>query len=61
MPLVELSDITKIYHLGGERILDLFRRFHREGRTIILVTHDPEIAAVRRTGSRFATARSRRI
>jgi len=30
----------------GELILDMFRRFHKEGRTIILVTHDPEIAAV---------------
>ena len=30
----------------GELIIAMFRRFHREGRTIILVTHDPEIAAV---------------
>jgi len=30
----------------GELILDMFRRFHQEGRTIILVTHDPEIAAL---------------
>lgn len=30
----------------GEVILDLFRRLSGEGRTIILVTHDPEIAAV---------------
>jgi putative ABC transport system ATP-binding protein len=30
----------------GELILQLFRRLSREGRTIILVTHDPEIAAV---------------
>jgi putative ABC transport system ATP-binding protein len=30
----------------GEMILEMFRQFHREGRTIILVTHDPEIAAV---------------
>jgi putative ABC transport system ATP-binding protein len=30
----------------GEMILDTFRALHREGRTIILVTHDPEIAAV---------------
>jgi putative ABC transport system ATP-binding protein len=30
----------------GELILEMFRRFHSEGRTIILVTHDPEIAAV---------------
>jgi putative ABC transport system ATP-binding protein len=30
----------------GEVILQLFSRLSREGRTIILVTHDPEIAAV---------------
>src|SRR5512136_2704571 len=29
----------------GEVILELFRQLNREGRTIILVTHDPEIAA----------------
>jgi putative ABC transport system ATP-binding protein len=30
----------------GEAILELFRRLSKEGRTIALVTHDPEIAAV---------------
>jgi putative ABC transport system ATP-binding protein len=30
----------------GEAILDLFRQLSAEGRTIALVTHDPEIAAV---------------
>ncbi len=30
----------------GEAILQLFRNLSQEGRTIILVTHDPEIAAV---------------
>lgn len=30
----------------GEAILTLFRRLSQEGRTIVLVTHDPEIAAV---------------
>src|SRR6266487_2933180 len=30
----------------GEHILDLFRKLSTEGRTIVLVTHDPEIAAV---------------
>jgi len=29
----------------GEVILELFRRLSQEGRTIALVTHDPEIAA----------------
>lgn len=30
----------------GEIVLEMFHKFHEEGRTIILVTHDPEIAAV---------------
>jgi putative ABC transport system ATP-binding protein len=30
----------------GEAILDLFRQLSEAGRTIVLVTHDPEIAAV---------------
>jgi putative ABC transport system ATP-binding protein len=30
----------------GQAILDLFRRLSQEGRTIALVTHDPDIAAV---------------
>jgi putative ABC transport system ATP-binding protein len=30
----------------GEAILELFRELSRQGRTIALVTHDPEIAAV---------------
>ncbi len=30
----------------GEAILNLFRKLSSEGRTIILVTHDPEIAAL---------------
>jgi len=30
----------------GEAILSLFRKLSQEGRTIVLVTHDPEIAAV---------------
>jgi putative ABC transport system ATP-binding protein len=30
----------------GEAILQLFHRLSREGRTIVLVTHDPEIAVV---------------
>jgi len=32
--------------LTGEAILQLFRKLSQEGRTIVLVTHDPEIAAV---------------
>jgi putative ABC transport system ATP-binding protein len=28
------------------RVVELFRRFHRDGRTIAVVTHDPDVAAV---------------
>ncbi len=30
----------------GEMILEMFDQLHNEGRTVMLVTHDPEIAAV---------------
>lgn len=30
----------------GEMILDMFRELHRSGRTVVLVTHSPEIANV---------------
>ena len=30
----------------GEMILDLFRKLHEDGRTVALVTHDPDIAAI---------------
>ena len=30
----------------GEKILQMFDKLHTEGRTVMLVTHDPEIAAV---------------
>ena len=30
----------------GDAILQLFRKLSQQGRTIVLVTHDPEIAAV---------------
>ena len=30
---------------NGTDVMQLFRRLHAEGRTIVLVTHNPEIAA----------------
>ncbi|OYD06578.1 ABC transporter ATP-binding protein [Paludifilum halophilum] len=29
---------------SGDRVLDLFDGLHREGRTVIVITHDPEVA-----------------
>jgi putative ABC transport system ATP-binding protein len=29
----------------GEEILDLFAGLHREGQTIVIVTHEPDVAA----------------
>ena len=31
---------------SGHEILDLFHRIHDDGRTIVMITHDPGIAAV---------------
>lgn len=31
---------------SGEEVLGLFRQLHAEGRTIVLVTHDPAVAAI---------------
>ncbi|MCZ7641294.1 MAG: ABC transporter ATP-binding protein [Verrucomicrobia bacterium] len=42
----------------GEAILALFRRLSTEGRTIVLVTHDPEIAAVTPGASKSGMAGS---
>lgn len=30
----------------GELVLEMFRQLNREGRTVVLVTHDPDVAAV---------------
>jgi putative ABC transport system ATP-binding protein len=30
---------------NGAEVMQLFRRLHAEGRTIVMVTHNPEIAA----------------
>lgn len=32
----------------GEMILEMFRQLNRDGKTVVLVTHDPEVAAVTR-------------
>jgi putative ABC transport system ATP-binding protein len=28
------------------QVIELFRRFHRQGRTIVIVTHDPDVGAI---------------
>src|SRR5207244_7143648 len=30
---------------GGAEVMELFRRLHRDGQSILLVTHHPEVAA----------------
>ena len=41
------------------QVMELFRELHRQGMTVVLVTHDPNIAAVRRArGARSRTASS---
>jgi putative ABC transport system ATP-binding protein len=39
---------------GGLEILELFRRLHRDGQTILMVTHSPDVAA---GASRIVTMR----
>ena len=43
---------------GGLEVLELFRRLHREGQAIMLVTHDKEVAAA---ADRIVTMRDGRI
>ncbi len=31
---------------GGAEVIELFRRLHADGQTILMVTHDPEVASV---------------
>jgi hypothetical protein len=47
-PTVALSVHDGDWHdtATGEAILELFHQLHRQGRTIAIVTHDPEIAGV---------------
>lgn len=42
----------------GRRIMDLFREVHRQGMTIVLITHSPEVAAF---GDRQLTLRDGRL
>jgi putative ABC transport system ATP-binding protein len=43
---------------GGAEVMELFRRLHAGGQTILLVTHDQEVAA---TASRIAWMRDGRM
>jgi putative ABC transport system ATP-binding protein len=46
-PLLLLADepTGALDTASGQRIMDLFAELHREGRTVVLITHDPEVAA----------------
>jgi len=37
-------------HLTGHQIMELFKELHKEGRTIVMITHDIDIA---KNGSRI--------
>ena len=43
---------------GGHEVLELFRRLHAGGQTILLVTHDDEVAAA---GDRIVRMRDGRV
>ncbi len=45
-PRVILADepTGELHSEDRARVVDLFQRIHREGRTIVVVTHDPEVA-----------------
>src|SRR5205807_1688005 len=45
-PTVVLADepTGALDSVGGQEILELFRRLHRDGQTIVLVTHDAAVA-----------------
>jgi putative ABC transport system ATP-binding protein len=47
-PSVILADepTGELHTEDKERVLDLFKGLNREGRTIVIVTHDPDVAAV---------------
>ena len=43
---------------GGQEVLELFRRLHHGGQTILMVTHDDDVAAA---AQRIATMRDGRV
>lgn len=44
----------------GEKILAMFRQLNRDGKTVVLVTHDPDVAAVSRRVIEIRDGRIRR-
>ena len=60
-PSVLLADepTGELHSDDKARVLDLFQTLNRQGRTIVIVTHDPDVAAVapRRVEIRDGTLR----
>jgi putative ABC transport system ATP-binding protein len=47
-PSVILADepTGELHSEDKERVVDLFKALNRQGRTVVIVTHDPDVAAV---------------
>ena len=42
--VIEVEGVTKVYSVTGQEVMALLSNLHARGHTIILVTHDAEVA-----------------